>query len=188
MLEAPAPETFPMRISPSTKGARAWAAGALFFSLSLTPALAHISTPFARPLARAGIGPGPGHFAPLRFRALNRFAANRFKFNRFGFDRFDDHRFRFDGFRFNRFGANASDFGLLGLGLGYWGYPTSPPTAPAGPIIVGAGGPPVVINVYAGDSAGAGEVGAAGGACPVVHLLNYDKAGRYVGERQVPAC
>jgi len=180
-----------MRNSLSTRAARACFTGALVLSLAFTPTVAHMATPPAR------TGIGAGHFAAHGFRGFTRIGADRFGFNRFRFDRFDNHRFDFDRFGFDRFGynrfgrnANALDFGLLGLdGWGYWGYPPSYPTAPAAPIIIGAGGPPVSINVYAGGGSGAGDPAAAGGGtCPVLHLLNYDKAGRYVGERQVPAC
>ena len=150
-----------MRISVSMRAARACAAGTLFLSLAVTPANAHMAGPSAR------AGTGASHFATHGSRGFNRFGANRFGFNGFRFDRFEDHRFRFDRFGFNRFGANALDFGLLGLaGLGYWGYPTSFPTASAGPIIVGEGGPPLVINVYADRDPGGGEVGAADGGVP----------------------
>lgn len=155
-----------MRISLSTRTARACAAGALVLSLAFTPSVAP---------ARGGAG--FVHFASHRPRGFDRFGVNHFRSNRFGFNRFGRN-------------ANALDFGLLGLdGGGYWGYPPYYPTAPAGPIIIGAGGPPVAINVYSGGGAGAGDPAAAGGgACSVVHLLKYDKAGHYVGERQIPAC
>jgi hypothetical protein len=163
-----------MRNSLSMRAARACPAGTLLLSLALPPAIAHM------PASRTGIG--PGHVAPLGFRSFNRIGVNRFRYNRFGFDRFDNHRFGF-----NRFGGNvnAFDSGLLGLdGWGYWGYPPSSPTAPAAPIIVGAGGPPVVINAYSGVAADPGEHG---GGC-VIHQLQYDSAGSYVGERQIPGC
>lgn len=170
-----------MRNSLSMRTARACAAGTLFLSLALTPAIA-----FAGPPAHAGIG--AVHFASHGFRGFNRFRSSRFGFdrsghNRFDFDRFDFDRLGFVRFRSNRFGlnANVSDFGLLGLDG--WGYPTLFPTAPSAPVVVGAAGPPVAINVYAG---GAGDAGA-GGAC-VIHLLEYNKAGNYTGERQIPEC
>jgi hypothetical protein len=152
-----------MRNSLSTRAARACAAGALVLSLALTPAIAAAH--------------GFGHFAPRGLRGFDRFGVNHFRSNRFGF-----HRFGRNG--------NALDFGLLGLdGWGYWDYPSSYPTAPAARIIIGAGGPPVAINVYAGGGADAGDPPApGGGACPVLHQLHYDKDGHYVGERQIPGC
>ena len=166
-----------MRNSLSIRAARACAAGTLFLSLALTPAIA-----FAGPPAHAGIG--AVHFASHGFRGFNRFRSGRFGFDRSGHNRFDFDRFGFNRFRSNRFGSNADvlDSGLLGLDG--WGYPTVFPTAPAAPVVVGAAGPPVAINVYAGGGAGNAE---AGGAC-VIHLLEYDKAGNYTGERQIPEC
>lgn len=179
-----------MRNPPWMREVRAFAAATLLLPLALTPAAAHIATPFARPLSHAA-----SHFSPARFYSLNRFGAGRSRSNRLGFDRFDDSHFDFgrigpNRFRYNRFAANAGalDSGLLGFdGGSYWGYPPAYATAPSAPIVIDAGGPPVAINVYAGG--GAGEVGVAdGAACPVVHLLEYDKAGHYTGERQIPGC
>ena len=142
-----------MRNSLSTRAVRACVAGALVLSLALTPSV-----------APAHGGAGFVHFASHGSRAFDRFGVNHFRSNGFGF-----HRYGRNG--------NALDFGLLGLdGWGSWDYPPYYPTAPAAPIIVGAGGPPV-------DPAAAG-----GGACPVVHLLSYDRNGHYVGQRQIPAC
>jgi hypothetical protein len=153
-----------MRNSLSMRAARACAAGTLLLFVALAPAVAHVSAPSAGPAARGG---------------LHR--VNRFGFNHSRIDHFDSRRFRL-----NRFGSNANAL-FSGLdGSDYWNYP---PSYPTGPIIVGSGAPPAVINVFAGGDPGASEVGAAGGvACPVVHLLEYDAAGRYVGERQLPAC
>ena len=155
-----------------------------------------MSTPFAGPFARTGTG--PRHFAPLGFRGFNnRVGANRFGFNRHGFDRFDSRRFdnrRFDfdrfgadRFRYNRFGRNANALDSRPRRLGLLGLPAIVSDRAGRPSA--AGGPRLAINVYAGGDAGAGELGAArGGACPVVHLLNYDQAGHYIGERQISAC
>jgi len=43
----------------------------------------------------------------------------------------------------------------------------------------------MVINIFSGGGDGAGEPRA--GGC-VTHLLRYDTAGRYVGERQSSGC
>ncbi len=178
---------------------RALAAGTLCLSLGLAPALAHMAPPLAAPRAHAAIG--PGHFAPFAFRGFHRFGAERFGFDRFGvnvlfdrfgFDRFGVNRFGFDRFGvnrfgFHRFGRNAGVWNWNQLGLGGWGYwdgPVSAPAAPSAPIIVGGGGPPVAINVYPGAVAGPGD---AVGGC-VIHQLQYDRAGNYVGERQIPNC
>ena len=53
------------------------------------------------------------------------------------------------------------------------------------PIIVG-GGAPVIINVGV-DPAPGDAGGAYSGGC-VIHKLNYDSNGKYVGERQIPQC
>src|SRR5207244_4112624 len=97
-----------------TRAARASAAGTLFFSLGLAPALAHMAAfPMAGHAARPTIG--AGHFPPFGFRGFDRFASHRFGFDHFGFNRFGPNRFdrfgpnRFDRFgfdRFNRFGFN----------------------------------------------------------------------------------
>jgi hypothetical protein len=178
-----------MRNFPWMRRVPACAAAALFLPLTLTPAVAHIATPFARPIAHAGMA--AGHPSPGRLHVFNRFALGRFGSNRFGIDRSDNNHFNFGRF-YNRFNGNAdaSNFGLLGFdGGGYWGYPPEYSAAPSAPVVIDAGGPPVAINVYAGGGAGRGEVGAAdGAACPVVHLLEYNKAGHYSGDRQIPGC
>lgn len=171
----------------SRRAVRVCAAGALLLSLALTPAFARMSA-FAGPAARPGIA--PGHFAAPAIRGFGRFGANRARSGRFGFDRFGSNRFGFNRFGFNRFGSNANalESGLFGLGgWGYWGYPWGYPQAatPAAPILVDAGGPPMVINIFSGGGDGAGEPPA--GGC-VIHLLRYDAAGRYVGERQSSGC
>jgi hypothetical protein len=167
----------------STRAVRACAAGTLLLSLTLTFAFADMSA-FAGTTARPGMG--PGHFASPGFLGFSRLGVNRARPGRFGFDRFGSNRFGINWFGFNRFGLNANglESGLLGLGgWGYWGYPQPSPETPAAPVIVDAGSPPVAINVYTGG--GADDPPA--GSC-VVHLLDYDTAGRYVGERQFPGC
>jgi hypothetical protein len=97
------------------------------------------------------------------------------------FSRFAGHGFnrRPDDGRFglNRFAGNQLFLG--GWGLGGWdGYPASEP------IVVGAA--PFIINVGADPTAGDAR-GAFTGGC-VIHKLNYDSNGKYVGERQIPLC
>ena len=151
-----------MRNSLLTRAARASVAGTLLLSLGLGPALAHV--------AAAHSSVAFVHGRPLGLRA-----SNHFDFKRHAFDRFDRHRFGFNRFRGNQ----------LGLGWGLWGYSSDQPQAPSEPIIVG-GGPPVVINLDAG--VGGGEIGGGYmGGC-VIHKLMYDPAGKFVGERQIPAC
>ena len=120
------------------------------------------------------------HFAPGGFN--RRFEAGRFGFNRFGPNRFD--RFgsnRFNRFGFNRFGANQLFVGGWGWG-GWGGYPAP---AASEPIIVGDSAP-VIINIGV-DPAQGDAAGASSGGC-VIHKLNYDSNGKYVGERQIPQC
>ena len=127
------------------------------------------------------------HFAPGGFN--RRFEAGRIGFNRFGpnrFDRFGSNRFsfnRFNRFGFNRFGGNSNCSSAAGVGAA---GAASPIPAASEPIIVGDGAP-VIINI--GVDPGAGDAGAAyrSGGC-VIHKLNYDSNGKYVGERQIPHC
>jgi hypothetical protein len=103
--------------------------------------------------------------------AFNHFGPNRF--GRFGFN-------HFDRFGFNRFGNQ-----LFVGGWGGWsGYPA--PAAASEPMIVGDGAP-VIINIGV-DPAPGGTEGAYAGGCGVIHKLNYDANGKYVGERQIPQC
>lgn len=156
---------------------RACAAAALLLSLPLTPVLAHMP---AGPSASAWIG--GRHIAPHSFRAFNRFG-----FNPSRFEHFDNRRFGFNRSGLNSHASYSGYSGPVLDGAGYGGY--TPSFQTAAPIIIDAAGPPVAIPVYADGDAGAGDVGAGNAvACPVLHVLNYDEAGRYVGERQVPAC
>jgi hypothetical protein len=158
-----------MRISSVMRGARAAAMATLVFSLSLSPSYARMGGPAGGSFARSSFGHS-SHFAPG---GLNRrFEAGRFGFNRFGSDRFN--RFGFD--RFSRFGGNQVFVG------GWGGY-----SAPGGsqPIIVGDSAP-MIINI--GVDPGPGDAGSGySGGC-VIHKLNYDNTGKYVGERQIPQC
>jgi hypothetical protein len=172
-----------MRIPLVLRAARGWAAATLIFSLSLAPSYARMGgsgASFARPAL------GGGHFSRLAPRGFNRGV----DFNRFGFNRFGPNRFNRFGFnRFNRFGSNRFDGNqlLIGGGWGGWGWdggggvPAS--TGASEPIIVGDGAP-VIINVGVGPGDGGGAYGE---GC-VIHKLNYDSNGKYVGERQIPQC
>jgi hypothetical protein len=151
-----------MRISPVIRGALAYALATLVFSLGLSPSYARMGGSVGRPAF------GGGHFSHFAPGGFNR----RFE-GRFGFD-------RFNRFGFNRFGGNQ-------LFVGGWGWGGFPVTAASEPIIVGDGAP-VIINI--GVDPGAGDAGAAyggSGGC-VIHKLNYDSNGKYIGERQMPHC
>ena len=157
-----------MRISPVMRGARAYALATLVFSLGLSPSYARMGGSAGGSFARPAFGGGHfSHFAPGGFnRRFEGFGSNRF--NRFGF---------------YRFGGNPLFVGGWGWG-GWGGFPV---TAASEPIIVGDGAP-VIINI--GVDPGAGDAGAAysgSGGC-VIHKLNYDSNGKYVGERQMPHC
>ncbi len=155
---------------PFIRGAsRTCAAAALVFSLGLPPSYAHMGGG-SGPAARTG--PGFGHsprFAPHGFN--RRFVVGRSGFNRFGPNRLN--RYGFD--RFNRFGWNPLFFG------GGWGWGGEFPAA--APLVSEA---PVIIAVGADPDSGY-VAGALSGGC-VVHKLNYDSNGKYVGERQIPHC
>jgi hypothetical protein len=163
-----------MRISPMMRGARAYALATLVFSLALLPSYARMGGGSVAARSAPGFG-HPHHFASGGF---NRgFEPGRFGFNRFGSKRFD--RVGYNRFRFNRFDRNELFVG----GWGWGGFPA--PAAAPEPIIVGEGAP-VIINI--GVDPGPGEAGSANmGGC-VIHKLNYDSNGKYVGERQIPQC
>jgi hypothetical protein len=165
-----------MRFPLSLRAARACATATLLFSLGLAPSFAHMGAgpgPAARP------SPGFGHlqhFAPHGFK--RRFEGGQFGFNRFGPNRFD--RFGFN--RSNRFGGNQL---LAGGGWGWGGWDGFPASGASEPILAG-GGAPVIINI--GVDPGPGDAGGVlSGGC-VIHKLNYDNTGKYVGERQIPQC
>jgi hypothetical protein len=169
-----------MRISPMMRGARAYALATLVFSLSLSPSFARMGGSAGGPVGRPAFGGGHSqHFASGGFN--RRFEAGRFGFNRFGpnrFDRFGSNRFN----RFGRFGRNQLFAG--GWGWGGWGDYSAP--AASEPIIVGDSAP-VIINIGGDPAQGAAADGALSGGC-VIHKLNYDSNGKYVGERQIPQC
>ena len=168
-----------MRISPVMRGARAYALAALVFSLGLSPSYARMGGSAGGSAGHAAFG--GGHFSHFARGGFNRrFETGRFGFSRFGPNRFD--RFgsnRFNRFGFNRFGANQ----LLVGGWDGWGGYSAP--AASEPIIVGDSAP-VIINIGV-DPAQGDAAGALSGGC-VIHKLNYDSNGKYVGERQIPQC
>jgi hypothetical protein len=167
-----------MRLSLVTGAARVCFAATLVFSLSLGPSFARMGGSAGGSFGRSSFGMGHlSRFAPHGFN--RRFDAGRFGLNRFApnrFDRFGDNRF--NRFGFDRFGGSPLFVG--GWGWGDWGgYPASEPIA------AGAGAP-LIINVGA-DPASSPAAGALSGGC-VIHKLNYDSNGKYIGERQIPLC
>jgi hypothetical protein len=157
-----------MRISPVMRGARAYALATLVFSLSPSPSFARMGGSVGRPAFGGGHFQ---HFAPGGFN--RRFEAGRFGFNRFGPN-------RFNRFGFNRFGGSQLFVG--GWGWGGWGGYSAPSSLP---IIVGDSAP-VVINIGV-DPTQSEAAGGLSGGC-VIHKLNYDSNGKYIGERQIPLC
>jgi hypothetical protein len=171
-----------MRVSLVTRAVRACFATTLVFSLSLAPSFARMGGPAGGSFARSTFGMGHfSHFAPHGFN--RRFDARWFGVNRFGPNRFNRFGYnRFNRFGFNRFGGSPLFVG--GWGWGGWGGDPAP-VAASEPIVVGAGAP-LIINV--GADPGPGDAGSAySGGC-VIHKLNYDSNGKYVGERQIPLC
>jgi hypothetical protein len=164
-----------MRISLMMRGARAYALATLGFSFGLSPSYARMGGSVGRPAF------GGGHFSHFAPGGFNR----RFEARRFGFDRFGPNRFdRFGSNRFNRFGFNR--FGENQLFVGGWGgWGSFPTSAASEPIIVGASAP-VIINIGVDPTQG-DAIGRSSGGC-VIHKLNYDSNGKYVGERQIPLC
>jgi hypothetical protein len=165
-----------MRISPVMRDALACALAALVFSLGLSPSYARVGGSAGGPAGRPVFGSGHfSHFAPGGFN--RRFEAGRFGFNRFGPNRFD----RLGRNHFDRFGRNQ--FFVGGWGWGGWGGYSAP--AASQPNLVGDS-TPVIINIGVDPAQGAAANGLSGGC--VIHKLNYDSDGKYVGERQIPQC
>jgi hypothetical protein len=187
-----------MRISLATGAGRACFAATLVFSLGLSPSFARMGGSVGGSFARPAFGMGHfSHFAPRGFNRpfeVGHFGFNRFgrfgpnRFDRFGFNhfnRFAFNRFGFNRFGFDRFGENQLLVGGWGWGgWGGWGGYSAPAGA-SEPIIVGDRAP-VVINIGVDPAAGDGARAYSGGC--VVHKLNYDGNGKYVGERQIPLC
>jgi hypothetical protein len=169
-----------MPTSLATRASRASFAAMLVLSLSLSPSFARTGGSAGGSFARPAFG--TAHFSHFVTHGFSpRFDAGRFSLNRFGPNRFDRFGFnRFNRFGFNRYVGNQLFVGGWG---GWGGY--SVPAAASEPIIVGDGAP-VIINI--GADPGPSEAGAGyGGGC-VIHKLNYDANGKYVGERQIPLC
>jgi hypothetical protein len=151
-----------MRFPLSLRAARGCALATLILSFGLSPSFARMGGSAGGSFAHSSFGMGhASHFAPHGF---NR----RFEPGRFGF---------------NRFGGNQL---LVGGGWGWDGWGGVPgSTGASEPILVDEGAP-VIINI--GVDPGPGDAAAAlSGGC-VIHKLNYDNTGKYVGERQIPQC
>jgi hypothetical protein len=165
-----------MRFSSMMRGARAAALATLILSLGLSPSFARVGGVAGGSFAHPSFG--MGHFSHPAPGGFNR----RFETRRFGFQHSGPNRFdRFGDNRFNRLGRNQ--FFLGGWGWGGWGgFPTP---AASEPILVGDSAP-IIINIGVDPAQGGVPVAYAGGC--VIHKLNYDSNGKYVGERQIPQC
>ncbi len=183
-----------MRLSLFMRAARASAATTLVLLLNFQPSFARMAAPASAPPS-ARPATSPGHF---RFdaRGLGRFGFNRSGASDFGFDRFASSRFNFgpagrrpvwlgpmDHVEWQRMGVESVGPRRMGR-LGR----SRPPRRQNQPrrSIIDGGGPQVAITVNAGL-----ETGAAGSGYPagcVIHKVIYDRAGKYVGERQTPEC
>jgi hypothetical protein len=152
-----------MRFPLSLRVARACALAMLILSLGAAPSFAHMGAGGPAPPPGLGFGHSQ-HFAP---HGLSR----RFEAGRFGFH------------RFSRFGGDQL---FVGGGWGWGGWGGFPASAGASEPIFAGDGAPVIINI--GVDPGPGDAGGAlNGGC-VIHKLNYDNTGKYVGERQIPQC
>jgi hypothetical protein len=160
-----------MRIPLSLRVARACAIATVILSLGLAPSFARMGGSAGGSFAHSSFGTDhASHLAPRGFN-------QRFETGRFGFN-------RLNRFGPNRFGGNQFFGGWGGSGWDGWGgVPAS--TGASEPILAGDGAP-VIINI--GVDPGQGDAGGAlSGGC-VIHKLNYDNTGKYVGERQIPQC
>ena len=162
--------------------ARALLAGTLLVAWSPAPLLAH-GLAASGPRA-SGVGRWSGHW-PRAYYGRGDFGQGwRWGWN--GWDRYDLRRFGWGHDGRGRYGWGRNGTGY-GYGLGYWsgadGY--------AEPTVVGVGGAPLVfapsLTVYAPAASPSGDAAEAGGGC-VIHKLEYDPQGHYVGERQYSAC
>src|ERR1700727_2376693 len=158
-----------MRMSPVMRGARATALASLVVSFGPSPSYARMGGAMGRPAF------GGGHFSHFAPGGFNR----RPEAGRFGFSRFGPARST--RFGANRFAANP----LFGGGWGWGGWGGFPATAASEPIIIGDSAP-VIINI--GVDPAAGDATAAYSRGCIIHKLNYDSNGKYVGERQIPRC
>ena len=184
-----------MDLSLLPRAARASFAGSLLLAWGLVPAFAH-------PLGAAGPRPAAvGHWGVLHgWRAFNGRghvqADRREAFAhgwawRNGWSRNGWAHYRWGRNDWGRYGRGRNGWAGnggrgYGDGVGYW----DGPLGYAEPAVAAGGGPPVVfapaITVYAPAAARGGDAAEPGGC--VIHKLEYDAAGNYVGEKQYPQC
>jgi hypothetical protein len=167
-----------MRMSLAARAARACLAAPLVLSLTVGPSFAGMGGGPAGSFGRAGGGMGRGpHVAPHGFGG--RFGTSRFGFNRAG----PRPGGPFAAYPFSRFGHKGWSPLFVGGWGGWGGYGASDPATQ--PVVVGDSAP-VTINIsFGADQRDAPDATAAG--C-VIHKLEYDSAGKYVGEHVIPHC
>jgi hypothetical protein len=156
-----------MSASLSMRAAAAFAAGALFFSLGFDAALAHGQMSFGPPAMRPGIA--HGHGSAPGWRSGGGSSSTWLGARR--------------DWRFSRNGGFRNRFGLFGGGFWYSPYAFGDTASGLGPVIV-VGAP--ALNVYP-DAIPAGADPSVERGC-VIHKLDYDSGGKYLGERQTPEC
>ena len=182
-----------MDLSLFKRAVRALLAGSLLLASSLAPAFPHS---FSAPGPRASMAHwggahgqrvfgGRGHFLADRGTAFARgwiWGRKGWGWNGWAHDRFAHYGWSRGGWR-GRNGWNGG-FGYdSGYGAAYWdGY--------GEPAAVAGGANPLVfapsLTVYAPSAPNRGEEAVAGGC--VIHKLEYDSAGNYVGEKQYSGC
>jgi hypothetical protein len=172
-----------MRISLSMGAGRVCAAATLFLLLGALPALSHATS--SGPGLRVGAVQGHAPWAGSRGWSRNGWAWR----GQNGWNR----SIRWNGWprnawRWNGWGRNHwywSQAGLFGFGYGPApdAYANAPPPGAAGQLIV-IGAPS--ISVYPQPEPASFDQGIGGGC--VIHKLNYDSDGKYVGEQQTPEC
>ena len=182
-----------MDLSLFKRAARALLAGSLLLASSLAPAFPHS---FSAPGPRASMAHwggahgqrvfgGRGHFLADRGTAFARgwtWGRKGWGWNGWTHDRLAYYGWGRGGWR-GRTGWNAGFGDGSGYGGAYWdGY--------GQPAVVAGGAPPLVfapsVTVYAPSAPGRGDEAVAGGC--VIHKLEYDSAGNYVGEKQYSGC
>jgi hypothetical protein len=156
-----------MRTSLETRAVAASAALALFLSLGLEAPLAHGGPSFGAPAMRPGFVHGHG-WAPGSRSASRQAWAFRGQ----------------NGFR--RYGRFRNGGGFYGPGFWYgpYGYGDGYGGGGASPVIIVVGAP--ALSDFPGALGGNADPSPEGGC--VIHKLNYDSAGKYVGERQIRGC
>ncbi len=155
-----------MRTSLLMRAVSASAAVTLFLSLGVEAPLAHGASSFRAPVMRGG--PVHGHMSALGSRHGSR----------------SSWAWRGEN-RFSRNGRFRNGGGFFGSGFWFspYAYADTGSAAGGSPLVV-VGAP--ALNVFPAAASESFDANAQGGC--VIHKLIYDRAGKYVGERQTPEC